>query len=165
MTGSHRIKEYLLHNDVSYAHRTHCAPFTAKEVSDRSHLPGTAFTRTVVLDAGKRLIMAVLPADRFVNLDVLKKHAGCDKLSIASEKERIKAFPGFDPDGIPPFGKLFGLPLYADSALSKRAEIEFNAGTNVDTIRMTYASFVNLENPMVLSFSEKHGSPPAARTA
>jgi Ala-tRNA(Pro) deacylase len=66
---------------------------------------------------------------------------------------------------MPPFGKLFGLPVYCDSALAKQAEIEFNAGTHVDTIRMTYADFVKLENPTVVSFAEKRTGQHAARTA
>ena len=64
---------------------------------------------------------------------------------------------------MPPFGKLFGLPVYCDSALAKPAEMEFNAGTHVDTIRMTYTGFVKLENPTVVSFAERtHG--PACRS-
>ena len=66
---------------------------------------------------------------------------------------------------MPPFGKLFGLPLYCDVALAKQAEIEFNAGTHVDTVRMTYSTFVKLENPIMLSFSEKRIGQHAARTA
>jgi hypothetical protein len=49
--------------------------------------------------------------------------------------------------------------------LAKHAEIEFNAGTHVDTIRMTYAGFVNVENPIMLSFSEKCIGHHATRTA
>jgi hypothetical protein len=39
--------------------------------------------------------------------------------------------------------------------LAKQAEIEFNAGTHVDTVRMTYATFVKLENPTVVSFADR----------
>jgi Ala-tRNA(Pro) deacylase len=95
----------------------------------------------------------------------LKRQVGCGHLSLASEKEFIEKFPSCQPGAMPPFGNLFGLPLYCDTALAKQAEIEFNAGTHVDTIRMTYASLVKLENPIMLSFSEKRTGQPAARTA
>jgi hypothetical protein len=49
--------------------------------------------------------------------------------------------------------------------LAKLPEIEFNAGTHIDTIRMTYANFAKLENPIVAGFSERRTSQPAARTA
>jgi Ala-tRNA(Pro) deacylase len=111
------------------------------------------------------MILAVLPGDHVINLDVLKKQVGCGKLSLASEKEFIEKFPACQPGAMPPFGKLFGLPLYCDSALAKQAEIEFNAGTHVDTVRMKYASFVNLENPVMLSFSEKRTGQAAAGPA
>jgi hypothetical protein len=43
--------------------------------------------------------------------------------------------------------------------------MEFNAGTHVDTIRMTYTGFVKLENPTVVSFAEKRPDQLADRTA
>jgi Ala-tRNA(Pro) deacylase len=159
------IKQYLFHNYVSYSHKTHSVAFTSQEVAEVEHVPGAEFAKTVVLQADQRMILAVLPGDHVINLDVLKREIACGKLSLTSEKEFIEKFPACQPGAMPPLGKLFGLPLYCDSALAKQAEIEFNAGTHVDTIRMTYASFVKLENPIVVGFSEKRTGQHAARTA
>ena len=159
------IKQYLLHNGVSYSHKRHSVAYTSQEIAQAEHIPGAEFAKTVVLQADDRMIFAVLAADHVINFEVLKRHVGCAKMALASEREFIEKFPASEPGAMPPFGKLFGLPVYCDSALAKQAEMEFNGGTHVDTIRMTYAGFVKLENPTVVSFAEKRTGQHAARTA
>jgi Ala-tRNA(Pro) deacylase len=156
------VKQYLFHNNVSYSQKKHSVAYTSQEVAQVEHVPGGEFAKTVVLRADDGMIIAVLPADHVINFEILKRHVGCAKMLLASEKEFIEKFPACEPGAMPPFGRLFGLPVYCDSALAKRAEIEFNAGTHVDTVRMTYASFVNLENPSVVSFAEKRTGKNAA---
>jgi Ala-tRNA(Pro) deacylase len=159
------IKQYLNQSNASYSHKRHSVAYTSQEVAQVEHVPGGEFAKTVVLEADDRMIFAVLPADHVINFEILKGQVGCSKMSLVPEREFIETFPACQPGAMPPFGKLFGLPVYCDSALAKQAEIEFNAGTHVDTVRMTYATFVKLENPTVVSFSEKRTGQRAARTA
>jgi Ala-tRNA(Pro) deacylase len=156
------IKQYLFRNNANYSHKRHAVAYTSQEVAQVEHVPGGEFAKTVVLQADDRMIFAVLPADYVINFDILKRQVRCSKMSMAPEREFIEKFPACEPGAMPPFGKLFGLPVYCDSALAKRAEIEFNAGTHVDTIRMTYATFLKLENPTVVSFAEKRTGQQAA---
>ncbi len=53
----------------------------------------------------------------------------------------------------PPFGNLFGLPVFVDESLRKDPEIVFNAGTHVEAIRMKYADFEKLVHPVVARVS------------
>ena len=149
------IKQYLFHNNVSYTHKTHTVAFTSQEVAAVEHVPGGEFAKTVVLHADGQTILAVLPGDHIVNMDSLKRQMGCEKLTVASEKEFVEKFPSCQPGAMPPLGRLFGLPVYCDNALAQHPEIEFNGGTHVDTIRITFRSFTKLENPEMISFSEK----------
>jgi Ala-tRNA(Pro) deacylase len=165
MPISWTIKEYLLRKDVSYSSKSHPLAFTAQEIAAADHIPGREFAKTVVLRAGNRLVMAVLRADRVINMEALKRGIGCDKLALASETEFFRQFPSCEPGAMPPFGKLFGLPLYCDKALAKQAEIEFNAGTHTDTVRMRFSEFVRLEDPPMLDFSEQSKGQGRARAA
>jgi Ala-tRNA(Pro) deacylase len=165
MAMPRNIKQYLFHNNATYTHKRHSVAYTSQEVAESEHVPGGEFAKTVVLQADDRMIFAALPADHVINFEILKRQVNCSKLSLASEREFIEKFPGCEPGAMPPFGKLFGLPVYCDSALAKQAEIEFNAGTHVDTVRITYATFVKLENPAVFSFAEKRTGRNEARTA
>jgi Ala-tRNA(Pro) deacylase len=148
--------------------------FEGNLLARRVQLPGVAavehilpaeMAKTVVLKADERLILAVLPADHAINMEVLKKLAGCTKLALASENEFRGRFAPFLTGAMPPFGRLFGLEVFCDAALSEQPEIEFNGGTHTDTIRMRFSEFAELETPVVAFFSRKSTGKPMARAA
>ena len=159
------IKQYLFHGYANYTHKKHNLAFTSQEIAQAEHVSGSQFAKTVILSTGQKLIMAVVPADHIIDIDMLKDKTGYDRLTLASEKDFIEAFPSCQPGAMPPFGRLFGLPVYCDNALAQHSEIEFNAGTHIDTIRMEFGTFNELENPLLLTFSEKRTGPPIARSA
>jgi Ala-tRNA(Pro) deacylase len=149
------VKQYLFHRGVSYDHKKHAPAYTSQAIAEVEHIPGREFAKTVVLDADGRTILAMLSADRVIDIEMLKKHLGCAKLALVPEREVIAQFPLCEPGAMPPLGKLFNMPLFCDSALANQAEIEFNAGTHMDTVRMTYADFAKLEDPIILGFAVK----------
>jgi Ala-tRNA(Pro) deacylase len=51
---------------------------------------------------------------------------------------------------MPPFGNLYGLPVYVDRSLSADEEIVFNAGSHFETLRMKYGDFERLVKPVVI---------------
>ncbi len=51
---------------------------------------------------------------------------------------------------MPPFGNLFGLPVYVEPHLAADAEIAFNAGTHTEVVRMAYKDFERLVRPTVV---------------
>ena len=160
-----KIKDYLSENALSYWHKTHPVAYTSLEIAAVDHIPGRELAKTVVLTGDGRLVMAVLPADHVINMEALKKGIGSKSLALASESEFIGRFPSCQSGAMPPFGKLFGLPLYCDRSLAGQLEIEFNAGTHTDTIRMSFSEFERSEAPVILDFSEKFTGKPMARTA
>ena len=159
------IEHYFSENAVSYSHKTHRVAYTSQEIAASDHIPAREVAKTVVLTADHRLVMAVLPADHVINMEVLKLEIGAENVALATESEFNRHFPACEPGAMPPFGKLFGFPLYCDRALAGQLEIEFNAGTHTDTIRMTFSEFDRLEAPDILEFSEKPTGRPRARTA
>jgi Ala-tRNA(Pro) deacylase len=56
---------------------------------------------------------------------------------------------------MPPFGNLFGLPVYVDSSLEEDETIFFNAGNHVQTVRMKYRDFKELVRPLVIPLTEE----------
>src|SRR5262245_6783045 len=104
MAIPHSIKQYLLNNGVSYAHKTHPVAFTSQQTAQVEHLPGREFAKSVVLQADGQMILAVLPGDQFINLDRLKEQVGSGKICVAPESEFIEKFPSCEPGAMPPFG-------------------------------------------------------------
>ena len=54
---------------------------------------------------------------------------------------------------MPPFGNLYDLDVYVSETLAEDEEINFNAGTHSELIRMKYKDFEELAKPKVLKFS------------
>ena len=160
-----KIKNYLASNFVSYSRKKHPLAYTSMETAAVEHVPGRQLAKTVIVKADGYLAMAVLPADHVINLRKLKKQIGVQNLSLAAEEEFANLFPSCDLGAMPPFGKLFGMVTYCDKPLAGEMEIEFNAGTHEDTIRMAFSEFERLESPMISEFSDKFTGQPMARTA
>jgi len=54
---------------------------------------------------------------------------------------------------MPPFGQLYGMPVFVDESLTRDKEIAFNAGTHHELIRLSYKDFARLVQPKVAKFS------------
>lgn len=148
-----RIKQYLDLENVPYEHHVHRAAFTAQEVAEEEHVPGMMVAKVIVAKADHRFIMAVLPASIKMDLASLKHALGFKELRLATEGEFKGLFPDSDVGAMPPFGNLYGIPVYVEESLARDPEIVFNAGTHQDTIRMKYADFARLVQPEVYSFA------------
>lgn len=148
-----RVKEYLDKEKVPYDHHIHRTAYTAQEVAAEEHIPGKMMAKAVILKVEGRTAMAVLPASARVDLAVLQAALGVKEARLATEFEFTGLFPDCDVGAMPPFGNLYGVPVYVEESLTRDEEILFNAGTHQDTIRMKYADFARLVEPRVISFA------------
>jgi Ala-tRNA(Pro) deacylase len=149
-----RLKEHLQQSGVSYAHIAHTPARSAQYTASVIHVSGKELAKTVVLRSGQQILLAVLPASYHVNLSKLANVFG-KPVELVAEPECHKLFPDCQPGAVPPFGELYGLPVYLDQALAEDPEIVFSAGTLSDGIRMGNSDFVHLVKPRVCSFAEK----------
>ncbi len=61
-----------------------------------------------------------------------------------------------DVGAMPPFGNLYGMPVYVDRTLAEEDEIVFQAGRHDQTIRMRYGDYAKLVEPIVGEFRLTH---------
>ncbi|GAB4127489.1 MAG: YbaK/EbsC family protein [Acidobacteriota bacterium] len=148
-----RLKEFLDQNHVPYVIITHSPAYTAQGIAASAHVKGKELAKTVIVRLDGRLAMAVLPAPYRVDLDKLREVTGCRKVELATEKDFESVFPGCEVGAMPPFGNLFGLPVFVARRLTEDEEIAFNAGTHRELIRMSYRDFERLVQPTVVSFA------------
>jgi Ala-tRNA(Pro) deacylase len=59
---------------------------------------------------------------------------------------------------VPPFGELYGLPVYLDEALAEDPQIVFSAGTHSDAVAMSNSDFLRLAKPHICSLVKKTDS-------
>ena len=148
-----KLKEFLDANGVRYVTISHSRAYTANEVAASAHVSGKSMAKTVMLKVDGRIAMAVLPAAFRVSFDLLRGAIGAREVVLAGEAEFRELFPECEIGAMPPFGNLYGLPVYVADILGENEEIAFNAGSHTEVIRLAYADFNRLVNPRVLSFA------------
>ena len=97
--------------------------------------------------------MAIVPAKFHVDLVSLRRAANAKTAALATEDEFRDRFPQCETGAMPPFGNLYGLPVFADESLEDDKEIAFNAGTHRELIRMAWEDFKRLAEPKVIRFA------------
>jgi Ala-tRNA(Pro) deacylase len=148
-----KVREFLDLNEVEYVVISHSKAYTAQGIAAISHIPGKELAKTVIVKLDGALAMAVLPASYQVDLQALKKAVGVREAELAAEREFKQAFLDCQTGAMPPFGNLYGIPVYVDETLAEDREIAFNAGSHYELIKMAYSDFERLVQPEVLSFS------------
>jgi Ala-tRNA(Pro) deacylase len=101
--------------------------------------------------------MVVLPAPYHVALERLEEATGRRNLRLATEAEFIGLFSGCEPGAMPPFGNLYGIPVWVDESLTREDEIAFNAGNHQQTVHMKYGDFARLVQPRVAALRAAGG--------
>ena len=154
MTMPVRLKEHLEKSGASYSMVSHMPARSSQYAAALLHISGKQVAKTVVLRAAERVLLAVLPASCHINMEKLGQIVGAP-VKLVEERECNKLFPDCQPGAIPPFGELYGLPIYLDGSLAEDPEIVFSAGNLSDGIRMGNLDFVHLARPKVCAFAEE----------
>jgi Ala-tRNA(Pro) deacylase len=154
-----QLRAFLDQNHIRYVVISHSKAFTAQGIAAVAHISGKELAKTVIVTLDGDLGMAVLPASYQVDLAALKKATGVRTAELASEQEFKKHFPDCETGAMPPFGNLYGFPVYVDATLTEDKEIAFNAGSHYELIRLAYGDFEKLVKPLVLKFSARRTRP------
>lgn len=150
-----KLKEFLDKQGIKYITIRHSPAYTAQEVAASAHIPGEELAKVVMVKIDGKMTMAVLPATHNVDLELLKKVAGANKVELATEGEFKGMFPGCDVGAMPPFGNLYGMDVFAAGSLAENKEIAFNAGSHAELIKLAYKDFERLVKPQVGRFSSR----------
>lgn len=153
MRCKERLQEYLASKGVSFEVEQHRVAYTAQEVAAAEHISGKQVVKVVVALADGKMVMLALPASRRVDLEKLKAQLGVGELRLAKEEEFAVLFPDCEVGAMPPFGHLYGVPVYVDQELTGLPEIVFQAGSHTETVRMRYADYAELVEPQVMDLA------------
>lgn len=147
-----KLKEYLNRRGVKYLSIQHSPTFTAPEIAASAHIAGRDFAKTVIVKIDGDPAMVVLPANRKIDLVDLREMLLTHDVVLATEAEFRDLFPDCKVGAMPPFGNLYGLPVYVAQSLAEESEIAFNAGNHSEVIKMSFADFADLVKPTILDF-------------
>ncbi len=142
-----KLKEALDEAKISYEVYQHPLAYTAQEVATAQHLSGKEMAKVVILKLDDNLVMGVIAASQKINLTSVRASLGAKEVRLATEDEFSGRFPECEIGAMPPFGSLFGLPVFVDPALEKDEYVYFNAGNHMQTVRLKYEDFARLVKP------------------
>ncbi|MCF7761540.1 MAG: YbaK/EbsC family protein [Cephaloticoccus sp.] len=147
-----KVREFLDGRGVKYVTIRHSPAVTAADVAASAHVAGRDFAKTVMMWVGGHLAMVVLPASRRIVLHDLRELLESPEARFATESEFRDLFPDCELGAMPPFGNLYGLPVYMAASFTGEKEIAFNAGSHTEIIKMLFSDFEELVKPIVLEF-------------
>jgi Ala-tRNA(Pro) deacylase len=145
-----RLQAYLNNFQVDYCVQHHAPAFTAQGVAATEHLSGMCMTKVVMVIADGAPTMLVLPAACRVDEERAAEALGAEHVRLATEDEFASRFPDSAIGAMPPFGNLYGVPVYVDSKLAEEDTITFQAGSHTRTISLQYADYEWLAEPKVV---------------
>lgn len=147
MAMMERLKELLDASNVPYELHRHSRANTATAVAAADRVPCSEMAKVVLLRGGDHYLMVVVPASRRLDLARARDTTEEPDLELASEWEVSRVFPDCETGAMPPFGDLFGIPVWVDDTLGRESETVFNAGNHCETVHIAYADFVRLARP------------------
>jgi Ala-tRNA(Pro) deacylase len=145
-----RLKKFLDEQRIRYVTMAHSPAYTMQQIAEAAHIPGKLMAKTVMVKLDGKMAMVVIPAAYRVNLDLVREAVHASRVELANEDDFKALFPDVEIGAMPPFGNLYGLPVYVAETLTKDAEIAFNAGTHTEIIKLAYADFARLARPTVV---------------
>jgi Ala-tRNA(Pro) deacylase len=120
------------------------------EPSAASHVARRRLARVVIVRDGDWYAMTVLPATARLDLSQLRRRTGRYGLAVM-EDDTIKGQVLDCPIGaMPPFGRVFGLPVYLDRAFAEEAVIMFESGPDHEEVNMPMGAYVRVERPAIV---------------
>jgi Ala-tRNA(Pro) deacylase len=121
--------------------------------------------KVVMVMADGRLAMFVLPATARIDLEKARRILGAKDVRLATEDEFIDTFSDCDIGAMPPFGDLYGVPLYVDKALEEDEIIYFQACTHTDAISVAFKDYLSTVNPCIVNVAARIAPAPSEQLA
>jgi Ala-tRNA(Pro) deacylase len=147
-----RVRRFLLEHGIPYNTDNHPVAYSARETALVEGVSPHQVAKAVMLSVDDRLVMAVLPGDRYVDLAKAAAALGATTSRLATEEEFSPLFPDCERGAEPPFGALYDVPTVVDSQLQGPG-ITFSGGSHTTSISMTLDDYLSLTKARVLDLA------------
>jgi Ala-tRNA(Pro) deacylase len=152
-TMAYQIKKLLDDNNIEYKAMEHEPVYTCEQAAKVRGTRLSQGTKALVLKADGKYVMAILPGDKELDEERLKRVLQAKKIELANAKQ-VKNITGCSLGAVPPLGNIFEIPVYADNALTQNEYIDFNAGSNKKSIEMRVKDLFKIIKPKIQNFSK-----------
>jgi Ala-tRNA(Pro) deacylase len=130
------VTEHLESLGLRFEVLPHARAFTAVGEAITLGVPTEEVIKGVVLDIGTGHALAILPASRRLDLDLVRQALGEPHVGLATEDEIERDYPEFELGAIPPLPSLLHVPVVIDPTVFEHARVTFAAGTTKESVRV-----------------------------
>jgi Ala-tRNA(Pro) deacylase len=148
--GTNAVHELLDQHGVAYEVHEHPRAVDANRLAQSEDVTGWDVAKPVLLAIGGQLAMAVVPAPVHVDLDKASDVLGHGDVRLATEDEFVSRFPDCEPGAEPPFGNLYGVPVFLDETLRERQRMVCRDGSHTESITLAVNDYVEVVAPEIV---------------
>lgn len=109
--------------------------------------------KALVLYADGKPIMVTVPGDRKIDFKRFKGAYGVKDLRMATPEE-VLSVTSVPIGAVPPFGDIFGIPLYMDERARSNDRVAFNAGLHTKSISLNEGAYESVAHPIIGDFAK-----------
>jgi len=149
MSMAQTLQEYLEWEEVPYDIIAHPCTYSSLETARISRVPAEALAKCVVLGDGYGYLMAIVPADRSVDIDHISRALQRD-FALASEAEIADLFFDCLPGSVPPLSEAYGFDSIIDRQIWNASDVYFEAGDHKALVHLEGTSFRQLMSDAAL---------------
>ena len=110
--------------------------------------------RAVLLRTDHGWRMAVIPAERRLDIGKAREALAEDRLRLATESETATLFPEFELGSLPPIGPHYAHPELFDQRLLDHEEVLLASGRSAERVLVDPRSIVSVGQPTVADLCE-----------
>ena len=109
--------------------------------------------KALVMYADGKPIMVAIAGDKKVDMKAFKKQFNVSDLRMATPEEVLRV-TSVAIGAVPPFGHIFGIPLFMDRSVQENETVIFNAGLHHRSIQMAREQYEKIARPTVGEYSK-----------
>jgi Ala-tRNA(Pro) deacylase len=137
------VRQALDASDLGYEVVPHPRTHTSAASAAAAHVPDDHLAKAVLLQDAEGQVLAVVPGDRWVDLDQVQRELGRE-MAVAPEEAVDARFADCSPGAVPPLGRAYGLTTLLDEDLASLANVYFEAGDHESLIHVSGETFTHL---------------------
>ena len=145
-----KIIKFLDSNKVKYEIIKHRTVYTAFDKAATLRVPPKIIGKTLVIKLEKSPALVLIPANKNLDKQKLKKIAKAKSIDFIKEAWMKKNLKGIKIGVVPPFGNLWKLQTFLDRGLAQNQKIIINGGDYTFSIKIKAGDMKKLIPDLVM---------------
>lgn len=147
MTVAAKVDRFLTQQAIGYDIICHSQTRSLRQAAEAANVPARQLARAIVLQAGQRRYMAVLPLDHMLDFQALEQLLGV-RPDLVPVNELDAVFDDCEHGCIPPLAQAYGFEGFCDQALFAQPRVVFEGGVHNSLLRVDASGFARLTRGM-----------------